>query len=91
LSKALLYLSYGSCVVLQLLLPAYFGNEIQINSAATFNAIYHSDWIRADQKFKKLLLIAMENTKKPFVLKAYSIFEVNLGSFLFVSRSTLIE
>jgi len=73
----------------QILLTTYFGNEIQLKSAATFNAIYHSDWINADKEFSKLCLIAMENMKQPIVLKCYSIFEINLESFLFVSKMKL--
>jgi len=74
-------------MILQILLPAYVGNEIQISSASTFNAIYDSDWINADKEYKKLCLIAMENMKKPIKIRAYKYFEVNLESFLFVSSN----
>jgi len=88
--KIAFYIFYGSTRVVQILLPAYFGNEIQIKSAATFNAVYHSDWINADKEFKKLCLIAMENMKKPIKLRAYRVFEINLESFLTVSLSEII-
>jgi len=78
-------------VILQILLTTYYGNEIQLESAATFNAVYEMDWISADQKFRKLCLIAMENMKKPIVLRAYSVFEINLESFLFVSCAQLFR
>jgi len=71
-------------MILQIFLPAYFGNEIEVISNATFNAIYASDWISADAKSKKLYLIAMENMKKPTKFRAFQIFDVNLETFLFV-------
>jgi len=83
--KLIHYASYALIIIMQILLIAYFGNEIQVKSAATFNAIFESDWINADKEYKKLCLIAMENMKKPIKLKAYRIFEVNLENFLFVS------
>jgi len=85
LVKLAFYFCYGSSMILQILLPTYFGNEIQVNSDATFNAIFESDWINADKDYKMLCLIAMENIKKPIVLKVYQVFELNLESFLFVS------
>jgi len=80
------YASYGFSITLQILLPAYFGNEIEIKSAATFHAVYESDWIHGDKELKMMHLIAMENMKKPIVLRAYRIFAINLENFLFVSR-----
>jgi len=85
MSRVVLYLNYASCIVVQILLCTYFGNEIQLESTATFNAVFESDWINADKEYKKLCLIAMENMKKPIKLRAYSIFEVNLDNFIFVS------
>jgi len=89
--KVIISLCYITSTLLQILVPAYFGNEIQVNSAAAFNAIYHSDWINADKEYKKLCLIAMENMKKPIKLRAYSIFQIDLDSFLFVSRRTKLN
>jgi len=77
-------LSYGFIVIFQTFWPSFFGNEIEVTSDSTLNAIYASDWISADEKFKKLCLIAMENVKKPIKLRALRIFDVNLESFLFV-------
>jgi len=79
-------LFYGSTVLFQIFWPSYFGNEIEVTSDSTLNAIYASDWISADAKLKKLCLIAMENVKKPIKLRALRIFDVNLESFLFVRR-----
>jgi len=71
-------------MIFQIFLPSYFGNEIEVTSDETLNAIYSSDWISADAKFKKLCLIAMENMKQPIKMRAFKIFDVNLQSFLTV-------
>jgi len=86
--KVILYLCYSTSTLLQILVPAYIGNEIEINSAGIRSAVYHSDWINVDKEYKKLCLIAMENMKKPIKLRAYSIFQIDLDNFLFVSRRT---
>jgi len=88
-TKLVLYVCYGSSMILQILLPAYLGNEIQVNSDATFSAIYHSDWIDAKKDIKQLYIIAMENMKKPIKLRANTVFEINLESFLFVGFEIL--
>jgi 7tm Odorant receptor len=68
-------------MVLVIFLPCYFGNELSHASSKLSTALFHSDWIIEDNKFKKSMLIFMENSKKDLKISAFNIFHLNLMTF----------
>jgi len=45
-----------------------------------------SEWLERDGKYKRLMLILMQNLRKPCMLKVLKIFNVNLETFQRVNR-----
>jgi len=76
-------------ILYQIFWPLYAGNEIQIQSQRLLHSLYQTNWIEADLKTKKLIIIAMENLKKPIVIVAVSTFSIDLNHFLSVSLHNL--
>jgi 7tm Odorant receptor len=86
ISELLKFLSYSSGIFLQIFWPTYFGSEISEESNKIVTSLYECDWSNADIGSKKLIIMLMEMTKKPFKITVASIFHVDLTTFLFVSK-----
>jgi len=78
-----------SSMLYQIFWPLYAGNEIQNESRRLLHSLYQSNWMDADLRTKKLIIIAMENLKKPIVIVAVSTFSIDLNHFLSVSLHIL--
>ena len=74
-------------MILQILLPCYYGNEITVASMKMSTNLFHSEWISADEKFKKAMKIFMENAKRPIEIAAFGLFKVNLKTFTSICNS----
>lgn len=69
-------------VLFALFCICYMCNEISVASSKLSPAIYNSDWIKKSRKYKKLLIVFMENTAKDMKLTAFEIFNLDLEIFV---------
>lgn len=70
-------------MVLEILLPCYFANEVSIVSGKISTDLFHSCWYRESKQFKVAMKMFMENTKTQMTITAADgFFYVNLSGFL---------
>jgi odorant receptor len=74
-------------MTLEIFLPCYFGHELSVSSSKLSTALFHSNWINGNKKFKSIAKIFMENTKKEIKVSAFNVFEVNLVTFTSIGNS----
>lgn len=74
-------------MILEILLPCYLCNELTLSSENLINEIFHSDWMKTDRETKKILLILVENTKKPLMITFHGVMDVNLITFRSIMKS----
>lgn len=75
-------MSYLTVVVLQLLLPFYFGNELIVASEKLSTSLFHCQWHEQSEKFKTSMKIFMEDGKNPVKISAYKVFDLSLETFM---------
>lgn len=74
-------------MIVQILLPCYFGNEMIIASEKLSTSLFHSDWMNESREFRMAMKIFMENAKIPIKLSAVGIFQLSLDNFLKIINS----
>ncbi|CAD7090656.1 unnamed protein product [Hermetia illucens] len=90
LQEPLKFISYLYCIgtmLIQILLPCYYGNEIIISSDQVSTAIYSSNWAEMPMHYKRLMFQFLERLKKPMVVSAGGYFPINLNTFMSVIQS----
>ncbi|KAI7815069.1 Odorant receptor Or10a [Rhyzopertha dominica] len=76
------------CIVMQLAMYCWFGNEVILKSDEITRACYESNWEDFDASTKRTLLIIMERAKRPIILTAAKFSVLSLTSFASVMRSS---
>ena len=82
----LTFFGYIAVLTFDNLMPSYLGNEIYSTSEEFLYDLYSSEWIDADLKYKKMMIIFMENLKNPVGLNVMWYKNLNLERFMEVSR-----
>lgn len=75
------YFSYFLSMMLQNFPVCYYGSIMELEFENLTYAIFSSNWLDQDVKFKQNLKIIAEYTKKPLHIRAW-LFHVNLNLFL---------
>ncbi|XP_046868246.1 odorant receptor 85b [Drosophila willistoni] len=70
-----------SCVVAQLFLYCWYGNEVVEESKTLSTSGFSCDWYAFDTRFKRTLLIFMINAERPFQFTAGGFMGLTLTSF----------
>jgi hypothetical protein len=78
---------FGSGVLVRLFVICFYGNEIEHNSQNFLDDVYETDWIAADIKSKRNLLIIQENLKKADKVRAAGFLKINNEIFLSVMKA----
>ncbi|XP_034480804.1 odorant receptor 94b-like [Drosophila innubila] len=73
-----------SCVLCQLFLYCWFGNEVYEQSKTLSTSGFGCSWHEFDKKFRKTLLIFMINADRPFLFTAGGFMGLTLPSFTFI-------
>jgi hypothetical protein len=66
--------------------PCYFGQKIELRSDRFCEKVLHSNWIGGDHKFKKNMIILMENLKITHKFTAKGLIDINMSTFLKVKN-----
>jgi 7tm Odorant receptor len=86
LSKLFVGILISSQSLFQILIPCYYGSEIQAIKSRYSSSIDYDKWIVTESK--KDMLILQEVLKKPAKFQAGRIFDIDLVTFLFIVKST---
>ncbi|GBP53243.1 Odorant receptor 94b [Eumeta japonica] len=76
------------CILLELFLYCYFGNEVTVESNCLIESIYNMDWLSTPVGFQKSLVLVMERAKRPLRPVAGGIIPLSLGTFITVLKSS---
>ncbi|NP_001177524.1 odorant receptor 107 [Nasonia vitripennis] len=73
---------YLWCMLGQMFLYCWFGNEVVLNSSKLFHSIYNMDWIKLQSQTQTKLLFMMLVASSPIQLFRGAIIRVNLDAFI---------
>jgi len=73
---------YLTMLLFVVFLPCYYGSRITGLSTTLSANMFHSELHVGNQVDKKLIVILMENLKKPIRIVVAGVFEVNLETFI---------
>lgn len=76
---------YQGCMLVEIILYCWFGNEIILKSENICFSVYSSDWYRNSVEYKKKMLMIMTRTQVPIRLYAGNLFTLSLVTFAAVS------
>jgi hypothetical protein len=76
-----LFYAYIGLMVIYIFILSYFGDMIYSTSSQFLYDLFSSDWVDADMKYKKAMLIVMENMKQPVKMSVLFYDSVNLQLF----------
>ncbi|CAD7085721.1 unnamed protein product [Hermetia illucens] len=79
---------YFFCVILEIFLYCYFGDELVHESGRITEAIYSCNRMDQNRSFKRNLVIFMQSTQESMTIIAGGIFSVNLSTFVSVLKSS---
>nr|XP_012232769.1 PREDICTED: odorant receptor Or2-like [Linepithema humile] len=79
-------LSYLGCMLMQIYLYCWFGNEVTLKSAEVSSAIYEMDWPMLSTDLMKTLLIIIVRSKKPIIITSGQIVTLSNDSFMKIIR-----
>lgn len=80
--------AYGFTMLVQVFLPCYYGSELTSASEKVSTALFHSDWIGKDKKFRSAMKIVMENCQKPLKLCAWGFVFIDVEMFSAICNTT---
>lgn len=80
-------MSYVISMIVQILVPCYFGNELIVASEKLSVSLFHSNWIDASSEHKHAMRIFMANAGNPMKLSAFGIFELKMENFMLIINS----
>ncbi|KYQ60701.1 Odorant receptor 46a, isoform A [Trachymyrmex zeteki] len=80
-------LLYTACMLSQIFLYCWFGNELKLKSTGVANSIYNMKWQELDNESTKSLLLIMRRSMIPIEFNSVIVITLNLDSFVAVSIS----
>ncbi|XP_033220926.1 odorant receptor 46a-like [Belonocnema kinseyi] len=79
---------YLSCMLFQVFLFCWYGNEVILQSLNLNNSVYEMDWTRLGIRERKELLIIMTRATKPIKIASGAIIRLSLSSFTQILKSS---
>ncbi|XP_036140052.1 odorant receptor Or1 [Monomorium pharaonis] len=75
-------ISYTICMCMEILIYCWHGNEVKLKSIQFCDEIFAMDWVIADNKARKNLILIMNRSLIPIEFSSAHIVTVNLDSFV---------
>ncbi|XP_014476207.1 PREDICTED: odorant receptor 46a, isoform A-like [Dinoponera quadriceps] len=72
---------YTICMLIQILIYCWYGNEVKLKSVQLSNQIFAMDWLALDKKRKENLIMIMNRSLIPIEFTSAHILTMNLESF----------
>ncbi|XP_011882884.1 PREDICTED: uncharacterized protein LOC105570367 [Vollenhovia emeryi] len=79
---------YTACMLSQIFLYCWFGNELKLKSTGVANSIYNMEWHILDNKSKRDLLLIMKRSMIPIEFTSAVIITMNLESFVSLLKAS---
>ncbi|XP_011704295.1 PREDICTED: odorant receptor 46a, isoform A-like [Wasmannia auropunctata] len=73
---------YTGCMLAQIFIYCWFGNEVKLKSLHLANSVYKMDWLELSDTSKKGLLIIMKRSTAPIEFSSAYVVTMNLESFV---------
>ncbi|KAG5336422.1 OR94B protein, partial [Acromyrmex charruanus] len=77
---------YTACMLSQIFLYCWFGNELKLRSTKVANSIYNIKWQELNNENKKSLLLIMRRSMIPIEFKSTVVITLNLDSAFTISQ-----
>ncbi|XP_019700847.1 odorant receptor 4-like [Harpegnathos saltator] len=87
-SAILPLLLYMSCMLTQIFIYCWYGNEVKIKSTQLLYSIFAMDWLALDRNFKKSLLIIMNRAMIPIEFTSAYVLSMNIDSFVGILKTS---
>nr|APC94229.1 odorant receptor 5 [Pyrrhalta maculicollis] len=81
-------MEYFSCVLLQLMLFCYFGNEITSASEEIRTALFDCDWLNSSKRLKQSIILTMIRMQRPLYLTIGKFSPLTLSTIVAVCRGS---
>ncbi|XP_028050636.1 odorant receptor 67a [Monomorium pharaonis] len=81
--------SYLGCMLMQIYLYCWFGNEVTLKSTKIGSAIYEMDWPMLPTDLMKTLLVIITRSKRPIQITSGYIITLSNDSFMKVKKKIL--
>ncbi|XP_037048439.1 odorant receptor 94b-like [Bradysia coprophila] len=75
------YCIYIVCIVTQIFLPCFFGNEVIFTGSSLSNCAYSSEWYSFSLNYRKVLFVFLERLKRKSEIMAGKLFNLSLDTF----------
>lgn len=79
------HLAYVMALLMEVYPLCYYGQSLLDDSNRLANTIFHANWIKQNEKFRKMLVVFTQHTQKPMELLAGKLIPINLTTFVSVS------
>ncbi|KAM3956753.1 odorant receptor Or1-like [Aphomia sociella] len=76
------------CILAELFLYCYFGNEVTVESDRMVESMYATQWLGTPVRFQRSLLIMMERAKRPLRPVAGRIVPLSLDTYVTIIKSS---
>ncbi|XP_063616830.1 odorant receptor 2a-like [Cydia splendana] len=80
--------SYMIVMILQILVPCWFGTRMQDKSQQLSQAVYDCDWTAKSRYFKSSMRLFVERANKPLTITAGKMFPLSLTTFTSIMNSS---
>ncbi|KAL0832135.1 hypothetical protein ABMA28_001599 [Loxostege sticticalis] len=80
-------LMYTTCIVVEIFVYCFFGNELFYESNKLMDSAYAVDWLEIPVKQRRSLIIFMERVKRPICPTAGSMIPLSNSTFVSILRS----
>lgn len=78
---------YCMPMMFEIFLPCYYAHELMLASENLMITVTHSKWIETDKATKKILIIFLENLKRPLQITFHGLMDINLVTFTNIMQS----
>ncbi|XP_077264581.1 odorant receptor 4-like isoform X2 [Temnothorax americanus] len=85
-AKYLPLVLYTVCMMIEIFIYCWFGNEVKLKSLQIIDHVFEMDWPELNDRFKKALLMIMNRATIPIEFTSAYLFSMNLESFVGVLR-----
>ncbi|XP_014486424.1 PREDICTED: odorant receptor 46a, isoform A-like [Dinoponera quadriceps] len=79
---------YTACMLSQIFIYCWFGNEVKIKSLQVTDNVYKIKWLALDNRIKKGLLLIMKRSASPIEFTSAVVITMNLDSFVSVLKAS---
>ncbi|XP_072938115.1 odorant receptor 67c-like [Epargyreus clarus] len=79
--------TYITVMVVQIMVPSWFGTRIMEKSCALSHAIYSCDWTPRSKEFKSSMRLFVERANRPLSITGWKMFPLSLTTFTSIMNS----